>query len=605
LHKKGCFFIILVMRYLMYEKGGSIKKFPLTQTQIIIGRGAACDIRLADPDISKKHCRIGVYPDHIHIDDLKSRNGTFVDKKRISEARIMLNTSFGVGNTDFFYKEGDIGEFNISKELSGIFAAISNSRLAHQAKESDTRDSQKKYAVFLQCLLEKALWCDGFSSFIGEIGELLACNFPAGSLFLVHHNQTMALFNHCALALPEIQADFNKGSYATGSVVTIHGSTYANLVVPSRDTRDCLLWISAEKANGKENTPFLDFLNKLLEIIEFNQKIITGISFDPFPPPMLFNEGGICIIGTSPAMRKIIDTTTRIADKSTFILLMGESGTGKELIARMIHHLSKRKTYVAINCAAIPGNLLESELFGYEAGAFTDARKRKIGKIEAASGGTLVLDEIGDLPLETQAKLLRVIQERSLTRLGGSEEIPVDLRIIAITNRDLYTLVETGRFRQDLFFRLRVHELVIPPLRERSDDIVALIIYFARIYAAKNNLSPRGFSETARECLIHYHWPGNIRELENEIMRIMEIIDDGELIGNHHITASIVAQCKQDKTAETDMAELSFKSAVDKFERQRVLQLLGKYNGSKAKTAQAMGITYQGLVKKMKRLGIE
>jgi transcriptional regulator with PAS, ATPase and Fis domain len=380
------------------------------------------------------------------------------------------------------------------------------------------------------------------------------------------------------------------------------GVDYIQHFVPARESDDGLIFIPAPGATRADQSEFFGFLAKLLEIIEFNLKTIPGISFDPLPPSVQFSEGGINIIGASAAMRKVIDTAAKIAPKSTFVLILGESGTGKELIARMLHHLSKRSPYVAINCAAIPGNLLESELFGYEPGAFTDARTRKTGKIEKASGGTLVLDEIGDMPLETQAKLLRVIQERSLTRLGGSHEIPVDLRIIAITNRDLYALAEAGKFRQDLFFRLRVHELVIPPLRERHDDIVSLIVFFARLYAEKNGIAPRGFSEAARECLVHYRWPGNIRELENEIMRIMEIIDENELIGSHHITASILAQCPPSEAAIMAPAESSHKSAVDEFERRRVQNLLEKYAGNKTRTARAMGITYQGLLKKLKRL---
>jgi transcriptional regulator with PAS, ATPase and Fis domain len=290
-------------------------------------------------------------------------------------------------------------------------------------------------------------------------------------------------------------------------------------------------------------------------------------------------------------MKKIVELAGKIAPKATFILLMGESGTGKELVAKMIHHLSGRKKYIAFNCAAIPANLLESELFGYESGAFTDARKRKKGKIEEASGGTLVLDEIGDMPLETQAKLLRVIQEKAVTRLGGMEEINVDLRIISMTNQNLYKLVEEKKFRQDLFFRLRVHEFSIPPLRERREDIPILIKYFAKIYSQKNGIVHSGFSESFSNIFLNYDWPGNIRELENEIARIMEIIEDHELVSSHHILPSITASCKKKELKTNGYISLPIKEKSFDPERQRILELLKRNNGNKAKTAKEEGMS--------------
>jgi transcriptional regulator with PAS, ATPase and Fis domain len=304
-------------------------------------------------------------------------------------------------------------------------------------------------------------------------------------------------------------------------------------------------------------------------------------------------------------MKRQIDIAAKVAPKSAFMLIMGESGTGKELIARMIHHLSGRKKYVAINCAAIPTTLLESELFGHEAGAFTDARQRKVGRIEESSGGTLVLDEIGDMPLDIQAKMLRVIAERSVTRLGSNELLPVDLRIVAMTNRDIYRLVEAKQFRQDLFFRLRVHEIIVPPLREHREDIPPLVMYFTRLYGELNQVAPAGFSQSVQECFNSYDWPGNVRELENEIRKIMEIIEDREIISDHHLTQSIADFCRKAPPPGPAAVEASFQEKMADHEREELLELLQRHAGNKAAAARTLGVTYQALWKKMRKLGLK
>ena len=270
----------------------------------------------------------------------------------------------------------------------------------------------------------------------------------------------------------------------------------------------------------------------------------------------------------------------------------------------MLHRLSARDSYVALNCTAIPAALLESELFGFERGAFTNANQRRIGKIEEASGGTLVLDEIGDMPLETQAKLLRVIQENAITRLGSNERIDVDLRIMALTNQDLQELVRTGKFREDLFYRLRVHQLTMPPLRQRPEDIPHLVRHFALIYAHRNRVAPAGFSEAAEEALARYPWPGNVRELENEILRIMEMLEDGELINVHHLLPEIACPPAAEADPDPRRQPALIKDRVHETEKREIEALLQVNRGNKTRTAKDMGLSYRGFLKKVKRLGI-
>jgi two-component system, NtrC family, response regulator HydG len=233
----------------------------------------------------------------------------------------------------------------------------------------------------------------------------------------------------------------------------------------------------------------------------------------------LLRQGNM--IGVSPAFRRMMTLVQQVADSSATVLIQGESGTGKELVARAIHERSPRRNgpFVAVNCAALPETLLESELFGYERGAFTGAAGRKEGRFELADGGTLFLDEVADLSPVTQPKILRVLQEGEFERVGGTKTIRVDVRIVTATNQDLATLVRARRFREDLFYRLNVITIVAPPLRDRKEDIPVLAQHFLRVYAAKNNRPLEGFGEEALACLEAYSWPGNVRELENVVER--------------------------------------------------------------------------------------
>ncbi len=239
-------------------------------------------------------------------------------------------------------------------------------------------------------------------------------------------------------------------------------------------------------------------------------------------------------IFTSQTMKKIIELAKKVADTDTTVLLIGESGTGKEVLARFIHEKSKRArgNFVAVNCAAIPSNLLESEMFGYEKGAFSGATKCHRGKFEQANHGTLLLDEISEMPLELQAKLLRVIQEKIIDRVGGTEPISVDVRIICTTNKNIEQEVKKGNFREDLYYRISVFPIKIPPLRERKEEISELAISFLKKFSSKFNKNVEGITDNALELLINYPWPGNIRELQNVIERAVVLTEDNQITTN-------------------------------------------------------------------------
>jgi DNA-binding NtrC family response regulator len=313
------------------------------------------------------------------------------------------------------------------------------------------------------------------------------------------------------------------------------------------------------------------------------------------------------ILGESEAIKRAVAETQRVAQTEATVLLLGESGTGKELFARAVHHLSNRrdKPFVAINCAAIPETLIENELFGHERGAFTGAGDRRLGKFELASSGTVFLDEIGELPLTVQGKLLRAIEEKSIDRIGGKAPIPVDVRIVAATNRDLRAAVDQGQFRGDLFFRLAVFPIDIPPLRERGDDIVLL----ARHFAAELGKDLRGreatLSESSFQALRGHHWPGNVRELENTIERACILADSIELQPRD---LGLIAESQREATAfgfdlSGNLNEAA-ERAVRMVERQKIADALSQCDGNKTRAAEVLAVSYKTLLTKIKDYGL-
>ncbi|WP_447968743.1 PEP-CTERM-box response regulator transcription factor [Nitrospira sp. M1] len=289
------------------------------------------------------------------------------------------------------------------------------------------------------------------------------------------------------------------------------------------------------------------------------------------------------IIGTSPTMEKVFDTIRRVANSDVSVLVVGESGTGKELIARAIHHQSERRdgSFVAINCGAIPETLLESELFGHEKGSFTGAHLQRRGRVELAQGGTLFLDEIGELSTALQVKLLRVLQERCIERVGGRVEIPVDARVIAATNLDLQEAMKDGRFREDLYWRLNTVTITAPPLRERGADIMVIAKSLLQRYADEAKRKIAGFSREAVEAIERYAWPGNVRELENRIRRAVTLSDHSRLIPSD-----------LDLEEPKEFAErTTLKEARDAVEKSLVEQTLTKTSGNITKAAVILGVS--------------
>jgi len=307
------------------------------------------------------------------------------------------------------------------------------------------------------------------------------------------------------------------------------------------------------------------------------------------------------IVGKSPQMMEVFKIIKDVAESGATVLIFGESGTGKELVAKAIHRRSRRKSalFVPVNCAAIPENLLESELFGHEKGSFTGAFERHIGKFEIASGGTIFLDEIASLPLSMQAKLLRVLQEKAIERIGGHRSLPVDSRVIAATNTDLAAAVREKKFREDLFYRLNVIPVHVPPLRERGKDIELLVKHFLFKYNTEFGKNIKGFTRDAMRSINGYGWPGNVRELENLIERLIVLGKEG-LVGKEMLPNEM---SRGAGFSGEHQHYPSLKDAERKFEAEFIRQALEKAGGSKGKAAKILGIHRNTLLKLEKKLG--
>ncbi len=350
--------------------------------------------------------------------------------------------------------------------------------------------------------------------------------------------------------------------------------------------------------NRKVEGAILQFTEQRIETeFEKNRKYVTRYTLDD-------------VRGYSPGIVALKEQARKIAKSDSTVLIRGESGTGKEVLAQSIHQASSRSEgpFVAINCAAIPEALLESELFGYDDGAFTGAKKGgKPGRFELALNGTLFLDEIGDMPPYLQAKLLRVLQEKRIERVGGSESIPVDTRLIAATHKDLEAMIVSGQFREDLFYRLNVIPLYVPPLRERGEDLYDLIQYYMKSFGDRLGKEPKRFTTQAMKCLLEYHWPGNIRELENTLEYIVNL-EIGDLVTINSLPSSIRSSQRNGEVQRAASAapqpvypELS----IEQTEEQLILQAVQRFGRStegKRKAAEYLGISVATLYRRLSKI---
>lgn len=610
----------------MYYIEGFIKKFPLDKPVLTIGRHSDNHLVIREDFISRNHVQITNHGDSIMVKDLKSTNGINFRDEKVKEARIEIGESFILGKMEFFLKKGSLDEFKLAEELIPIFDHI-GSENEQKFDNIVTRYIEDIYSETLKVVMQTGMKKSDFNEFILDLPSHLSNLTDIGSLFILsrppgledfdillsvrNEAHDLELLKTIVAEKPEIFEErmvselFPQGSETEQSDAIPRLFAYPL----SGDSGNLTLLFILCRYRQKEEENLANFLSSLAVEIDLLSRMLSGKEKPAGKTVRVRTrkEGGdIDIVVENRHMKELVEQTKKIAASNIFVLIQGESGTGKELFARMIHKYSPRSRgkYVAINCAAIPENLLESELFGHEKGAFTSAYAQKKGKLELASGGTLVLDEIGDMPLNLQSKLLRALQEGEFYRLGGTTPITVDLRIISITNRDLEQLIEDGEFREDLFYRLVHRTIDIPPLRDRKDDIPALINYFTMLICKQTNKKIGGYSVKAFEALQVHPWKGNVRQLENEVRSIVNLTDDGETVGYDILSPRV----KNYGSAERPTRELEpivpIKMDAES-EKDYIIQLLKKNNWNKSQTARDMNMTYMGLHKKMKKMGIK
>ncbi|AFM24365.1 sigma-54-dependent transcriptional regulator [Desulfomonile tiedjei] len=361
-----------------------------------------------------------------------------------------------------------------------------------------------------------------------------------------------------------------------------------------------------------------EMLNTIEKALEAGRFMRSRVSVDA----TAVNDSSDAILGRSKAMQEVFKAIGRVASTDATVLIRGESGTGKELVARAIyqHGIRSDKPFLVINCVAIPETLLESELFGYEKGAFTGAVTRRVGKIEQANGGTVFLDEIGDMPFSIQAKILRLLQEKSIERLGGRAPIPVDVRVIAATNRDLEAALAEGRFREDLYYRLKVVTLRLPPLRDRSGDTIVLADYFLKKYASEMNVNSPGVTAEAKTILNNYAWPGNVRELGNTMQKAL-IFSRGAPISAEEISQAIKGETARREPIQSSEdepirdwvrkvlalggGEKTFNDLIDKFAELLITEALNLTSGNRSQAAKLLGLSRPTLLARIEKYGIK
>jgi two-component system NtrC family response regulator len=395
------------------------------------------------------------------------------------------------------------------------------------------------------------------------------------------------------LGLPPDPGGVSEGFLTLKEVLALAPATKVIVVTGHDDRENAVTAVGLGAYDFFEKPIDPEMLNFVVEraakvsyLEEENRKLAAKVSRSPFD----------ALIAVSPEMLQVCRTVEKLAPTDVTTLILGESGTGKEVLVKVLHTLSTRtrKRLVAINCAAIPENLLESELFGYEKGAFTGAVKTTPGKIESADGGILFLDEVGDLPMALQAKLLRFLQERVIERIGGRKEIPVDVRVICATHQDLVALIQEGRFRQDLYYRINEATIKVPPLRDRGGDAVVLARSFLSRFAKQQQRPIRDFTHTALEVIEHYDWPGNVRELENRVKRAVIMADGNEINATDLELADV----------QVEAQPFDLRKVRDKAERSAVQRAMSYTDANISRTAELLGITRPTLYNLMKKHGL-
>jgi transcriptional regulator with GAF, ATPase, and Fis domain len=603
--------------------------FTLSEGELSVGRLSSNHVHVTDIAVSRRHCVIRGEDGHFKVHDLESRNGSFVNAVPVKERLLEHGDRIEVGSSLFVFLVGE-GEVPVPsnpvffEESQVLRTPVVQLRredalywLADQAETHSPLQSARK-ARDLDLLLRISTTVNSIRKLEDLQRRLLELVFeviPAerGAILLVTEEDPNTFSSVFGLdKAPGSERPVQVSRTVIRQVLQERAGMLSNDVLEGKDFRDSESLV-ASRISSVVAVPvllfqkllgaiYLDTCNPTTRFDRDHLQLLTGIAAiaavaleNARHMEWLVSENRRLqdeiklehsMVGESAPMRNVLQFVAKAAPTDATVLICGESGTGKELVARALHTNSRRadKPFVAINCAAIAETLLESELFGHEKGAFTSAFAQKKGKLEVADGGTLFLDEVSELALALQAKLLRVLQEREFERVGGTRPIKVDVRVIAATNKDPNEAIREGRFRRDLFFRLNVVSLTMPPLRERRDDISLLATHFVKKYSRKCKGHDMGVSAEARACLAQYSWPGNVRELENAIERAV-VLGSGDVIRPEDLPEDIL------ETAPAEGAGFTrYHEAIKQAKKKLILQAVEQSAGNVTEAARRLGV---------------
>jgi len=587
------------MNYLLYLKEGFIKKFPLSQNSLLLGRDKTCDLRIDDPSISREHARITCFEDRIIIDDLNSKNGLFVGNIKVSKIQIGVNESFRIGYIEFFLKSGNSEEIKIPQEIQPVVDKISD---IITSTYHETVVSLNIFEKSLVAILRYGFQIVHFDeilllariplSNILHSGQIQILNWGKDQ-FRSHARLDLSLEKEDEVDLQDLNLS-NKDKEIIGKPIPGSNTSLYFFPFHSSDKPASLLYTASnDHLLLMETLQFLRDFTMELSLI-YNLLKINGSEIRDIEKPGSAEE----IIYRNKSMENLLSRCHKIASADLYVLLEGEAGIGKETIAHYIHQHSPRNgnPCLVVHCSAIQENRLEDDLFGHERGAIPGSASRKTGKLEEAANGTLVLDEIGELPLNLQGKIWRTLKEKEYSRIGGDEKIKLSCRIISLTSKNLLDMIRVKLFREDLYYLLAHFKLNIPPLRDRPEDIQLLIDHFKEKFCRENHIYIRGFSNLAIEALNKYPWPGNIRELKNEINSLVSQSFNGDTIQMDLLKPEI-----QDHYQNLDGEKMD----TEDIERDELLEILKQYRWNKTRVAEALNISRSALYKKLKNLDIE
>jgi Nif-specific regulatory protein len=588
----------------------------MSEGPVLIGRQTGANLRIRNAAVSRRHALIEKDGDKYIIADLDSRNGTFVNDMPVKRCELHHGDRVQIGESQFFFLIEDTEDPSQTSEIRFDEAPLLGSPavrmtysdavfvmardLSALLKISTTinaiRDLDKLEKALLDLLFEVVparrgaiLLTSNHADTGDEFSSVITLDRVEGIGQTVNVSRTIVrrVLNDGAAIL--INEDDNNADLKTESLIAARSRSVLCVPLIMHDRKLGVIYLDSDEPQARFNENHLQMATAVAAIAAVAIHNARNFKDLENENARLLVDADIehNMVGESPLLQRVYQLISKVAPTDSTVLIFGESGTGKELAARAIHRNSKRadKPFIAANCAAFAETLLESELFGHEKGAFTGALLQKKGRLELADGGTIFLDEIGDLSPSLQTKLLRVLQEREFERVGGTRTLKVDIRLLAATNRDLEDLIKTGGFRQDLYFRLNVVKLTMPPLRERRDDIPLLANYFARKYAEKCNRRVMGISSEARKRLMIYDWPGNVRELENAIERAVVLGTTEQILADDLPEAVVEA----DATVSSEEAS-SYHEQVVQTKKRMITDAMKQANGNYTAAAKLLNL---------------